>query len=117
MGYDSHITRAEKWLYSMSSPILLDEWRELVEKDLEMNMDGIATATTPLGESITYRNEGLATWYPDLNDKSNKVWFDYKKGRIVVKNPDTKTMKKMQDLIFMGVKYTWTVLLKKSAGN
>ena len=39
MGYDVHITRAEHWTESDSTPIGLDEWLSYVGSDPEMRLD------------------------------------------------------------------------------
>ena len=60
MGYDLHIIRGV----------------ELSDPDLEMHDE--ATATSSAGETVEYRNEGLAmrTAHPDRS----AVWVDYRGG-------------------------------------
>ena len=98
MGYDVHITRASDWADSRSAPIALDDWLAVVRADAEMRLDGFAEASTPDG-TIRYTNEGLAVWtsysgHPD----GRTAWFDYRRGRIVVKNPDDEIVAKMKRL-------------------
>ncbi len=100
MGYDFHITRAADWTESESAPILLDEWKAYVASDPDFRLDNFAEATTPQGTTIRYGNEGLAVWtaYPKHGRDGNIAWFDYRHGRIVVKNADSEIREKMKDL-------------------
>jgi prepilin-type processing-associated H-X9-DG protein len=97
MGYDVHITRAEHWTESESAPITLDEWLDYVAGDREMRMDNFAEAEVE-GGILRYENEGLAVWtaYTGHGSKGNVAWFDYHKGRVVVKNPDNEILGKMR---------------------
>ena len=98
MGYDFHISRAAEWSESESKPISLSEWKEYVASDPEFRFD-TAEATTPKGETIRYVNEGLARWTPrDGLEEGRMGWFDYRRGRIVVKNADQKTIEKMKQI-------------------
>src|SRR5262245_23067010 len=100
MGYDFHITRASAWTDSESAPILLDEWKAFVASHAEFRMDHFAEATTPQGETIRYRNEGLAVWtgYSGHGQDGNTACFDLYGGRIVVKNADDEMREKMKEV-------------------
>jgi hypothetical protein len=98
MGYDLHVTRADDWTESESSPISLNEWLAYVEEDPEMRLDNVAVAR-PEGEPpLVYENEGLAVWtaYSGHDPNGNMAWFDYYNGEIVVKNPDDEIISKMK---------------------
>lgn len=98
MGYDIHITRAEHWTEGKKKPISLKSWIAFVEKDPEMELEGIAIAHGKGQPAISYQNEGLAVWtgYSGHDPNGNKAWFDYRDGRIVVKNPDEEIIAKMK---------------------
>lgn len=100
MGYDVHITRAENWTESEAKPITLAEWSAYVDSDPEMRVDGAAEATTAMGETLRYENEGIAVWtaYSGHDTAGNMVWFDYRDGCIVVKNPDKEIRRKMYSI-------------------
>ena len=99
MGYDVHITRATDWTDAESAPITLDEWLAIVHADPDMRLDGFAEVSTPSG-ALRYKNDGLAVWtkYSGHDDDGNMAWFDYHRGRIVVKNPDEEIRAKMKQL-------------------
>lgn len=96
MGYDVHITLADDWGDSSNTPIALDRWLQYVESDPDMRLDGYAEASTPDG-TLRYENEGLAVWttFSGHDVNGNRAWFDYRDGRIVVKNPDDEILTKM----------------------
>ena len=99
MGYDIHITRAAEWTESEAAPITLDEWKAYVETDPEMRMDNFAETTNTAGETpLRYENEGVAVWtaYSGHEEGGNMGWFDYRDGRVVVKNPDDEILAKMK---------------------
>lgn len=99
MGYEVHITRADEWIESRSSPITLDEWTSYVASDPEMRIDNHA-ALTLKGDVLSYENEGLAVWtaYSGHEADANMAWFDYNEGRIVVKNPDEEILAKIKQI-------------------
>ena len=100
MGYDFHITRASDWTESESHPIRLDEWKAFVSLRPEFRMDNFAEATSPKGEIIRLDNEGLTVWtgYSGHEKHGNMAWFDYCRGRIVVKNADDEIRDKMKEV-------------------
>ena len=87
-----HITKAEHWTDSEASPIGESDWARLVDSDPDLEMTGVAEADTPDG-SLRYENRGLAVWR--RHPSGEKVWFDFRLGRVVVKNPDEATIDKM----------------------
>jgi hypothetical protein len=97
VGYDVHITRADHWTESESDPIALDDWLRYVAGDPEMRLDNFAEAEVE-GDILRYENQGLAVWtaYSGHGLKGNMAWFDYRRGRVVVKNPDDEILGKMQ---------------------
>lgn len=102
MGYDVHITRADQWTDSENCPISLDEWLGHVARDPEMRLDNVATVSSPQGDIIRYENEGLAVWTAHsqcgIGGDMAAVWFDYREGRIVVKNPDEEILGKIRQI-------------------
>ena len=101
MGYDIHITRQENWFDEDDNRnISIDEWKALVTSDPEMRLDNFAEVTTPPGDTLRVENDGLSVWTKYSGDglKGNHAWFDYRKGTIVVKNPDDEILNKMLDI-------------------
>jgi hypothetical protein len=86
MGYDLHVTRGD------SKPIGEAEWRAYVAGDAEFDLTGVAEAQTPDG-TLRYENPGLTCW--SGHPSGERVWFDLRGGRVVVKNPDEPTIGKM----------------------
>jgi hypothetical protein len=86
VGYDLRVTRGE------GKPIAEAEWRAYVAADPELELTGAAEAATPEG-TVRYENPGLARWgrHPD----GEPVWFDFRHGEVIVKNPDEPTIGKM----------------------
>jgi hypothetical protein len=97
MGYDVHIIRAAEWSESEATPITLEEWLAYVAPDPEMRLDGFAEARTPDGRVIRVEGAGLSVWtaWPGEGEGDNHAWMDYRRGRIVVKNPDPAILTKM----------------------
>jgi hypothetical protein len=95
VGYDVHITRKKDWSDKDGPEINLEEWVATVRSDPEMRLDGAAEAVTSSGDRLRYENEGLAVW---TGNPGHEVWFDYRRGRIVVKNPDQQVLRKMYAL-------------------
>jgi hypothetical protein len=86
MGYDLHVTRGD------GQPIGEAEWRAYVASDRELDLTGVAEAETPDG-TLRYENPGLACWRG--HPAGEPVWFDFRDGQVVVKNPDEPTIGKM----------------------
>jgi hypothetical protein len=84
MGYELRIARAEP-----AAPITLDEWLAIVDADPQMQLEGAAEALTSSG-TLRYESPGLA--------KCNSTWFDFRRGRIFVKNPSKDDIAKMKQL-------------------
>jgi hypothetical protein len=97
MGCDVHITRAEHGTESAAAPITLDEWLDYVAHDTEMRLDNFGEAEVE-GEILHYENVGLAVWtaYTGHGSKGNMAWFDFRRGSIVVKNPDAEILGKVR---------------------
>ena len=97
MGYELHITRADRWYEAESNPITLDEWAAYVATDPEMRMDGFAEAQVDSGV-LRYENAGLAVWivYSGHGKNGNMAWFDHSNGEITAKNPDKEIIGKMK---------------------
>jgi hypothetical protein len=98
MGYDVHITRADHWTESGSAPIFLEEWLSYVAADAEMRLDNFPEAEAGTGKVLHYENDGLAVWtaYSGHGVGGNMAWFDYREGKVVVKNPDEEILGKMR---------------------
>jgi hypothetical protein len=94
MGYDLHITRAKLWFNSEDDPITLDEWKAYVAGDPEMTLEGEIEGRSS-DSRIAYKNSGLAVWTKDFGRVG---WFDHRKGKISVKNPDREVALKMLDV-------------------
>jgi hypothetical protein len=98
MGYDVHITRADDWLNAEETPISLAEWQRCVDDDPDLRLDNRAVGTVGGQPAVVYENDGLAVWtaYSGHDPNGNMAWFDYREGRIVVKNPDDEILEKMK---------------------
>jgi hypothetical protein len=77
---------------------VLDEWLRYVASDSEMRLDNFAAAEVGGGEVLRNENNGLAVWtaYSGHDVKGNMAWFDYRRGKVVVKNPDDEILAKMR---------------------
>src|SRR5215472_103147 len=94
MGYDLHITRKARW--SDDGPDIPDsEWEAYATGDPEMTITGAAEANLADGRVLRYENSLIAEWRKPTGET---VWFDFRRGRIVVKNPDDGTIKKMNQV-------------------
>ena len=91
MGYELHITRILEGSGGESKPISLEEWLSYVRGDPEMQIRPAAEATSPKGEVIRIPGEGLALWKEDC-------WFDWRRGKITVKNPSEVVICKMKQI-------------------
>ena len=100
MGYDVHITRAKDWLNAKKKPISLGSWLDYVKDDADMQLEAVAIGRVNGVPAIQYRNEGLAVWlgFSGHDPNGNKAWFDYRDGRIVVKNPSEEILGKMKEI-------------------
>jgi hypothetical protein len=100
VGYEVYATRAVHWVDAATAPIPLDEWLAYVESDPEMRLDGYAEAEVSGGAVLRYENEGLAVWLAWSGDEEdgNRAWFDFRKGCVVVKNPDEEILSKLVDI-------------------
>jgi hypothetical protein len=100
MGYDVHITRKENWFNENGLQIDIDEWKALVLSDPDMRLDGYASAVVGDGSVLRVDSEGLAVWtaYVGAGIGGNDAWFDFRRGNVVVKNPDGAILGKMWQL-------------------
>ena len=101
MGYDIHITRKESWSdEDPKNEITLEEWNNYVSGDSEMRRDDSAESITLSGETVLNVNDGLAVWtrYSQHGINDNYAWFDFRQGKITVKNPDAEIRNKMIDI-------------------
>ena len=96
MGYDVHITRRAEWS-DKGDDIRLDEWIAFVRAAPDMTLTGTAEATVGKGEILRVESPGLATWDGHSQKPSGHdlIWFDHRRGKVVVKNPDTEILMKM----------------------
>jgi hypothetical protein len=92
MGYDVHITRGD-WWEDDRERIDDQEWTSCVERDPDLTITGEVSASTPAGETLTYRNDLLAMW--SAHPSGEPIPFDFRDGRVVVKNPDDSILAKM----------------------
>ena len=97
MGYDLHITRRRKWWAAGEGGEIAEaEWRAVVESDAELRLVEAAEQELPGGAVLAYTNPGLAEWTG--HPEEEVVWFDYRRGNVVVKDPDEVTVSKMKEL-------------------
>ncbi len=96
MGYELYITRADNWYNNEGRELTEATWEAVVESDPEMRISGFGEATTPSGETIRYVNPLLAEWLG--HPEHDVVWFDFRQGNVVVKNPDELTIAKMHEV-------------------
>jgi hypothetical protein len=94
LGYDVYITRKINWFDQNGPEISLADWTALVNSDPELRLDGIAQTQTAAGDMLKYENPGLAMWTSSA-DSNLTTWFDFRRGRIVVKNPGEQALRKM----------------------
>ena len=97
VGYEVHVTRAEHWTESETTPISLAEWLAYVDQDAELRRDGHAEVAAPTGEALRYENDGLVVWttYSQHEVDGNKAWLDHRDGAVVFKNPDEEVLRKL----------------------
>ncbi len=97
MGYDIHITRASEWSESEKTPIAVDAWKKVIAEDKSFVATNAAVATNPkTGEEIRVPGAAMAIWTDSKTGK--QAHFDYRQGRITVKNPDEAMIAKMKDV-------------------
>lgn len=97
MSYELRITRQNHWSDKNEiKEIGEDEWRAVVESDSQMKPEGAATLVAPSGDELVYANPNLAFWLGHSN--GHQVAFDFRRGNVVVKNPDGPTKIKMREL-------------------
>ena len=99
MGYDVHITRRQDW-WEEGEEISIEEWAAYIESDPDMRMENSAEKKTPDGSTIRIESKGLSIWtsYSGHGENGNMAWFDFRDGRITVKNPDKEILGKMYSI-------------------
>ena len=100
MGYEVRITRKQDWSDQEGPEIPLTEWIAVVAADPEMRLDGFADASVGGGAILRIESDGLSVWtaYSRHRENGPMVWFDFRQGNVVVKNPDTEVLRKMWSL-------------------
>jgi hypothetical protein len=99
MGYDVHITRKQDWSDENGPEILLAEWIAVISADQDMRLDGYAETRLSDGSILRVENKGLSVWRAySHHSETAMAWFDFRKGNIVVKNPDLEILQKMWSL-------------------
>lgn len=90
-GFEVYINREKE--KNVLEAISLKEWLNYVESDSEMHHSGFAEATNAIDESIRIEQKGISSW--DAHPGGHQVWFFCSYERIIVKNPDQESIKKM----------------------
>lgn len=90
--YEVHITRTEDWVDSESGPITLDEWKAVVDADVDLSMASIVRMTGPT--RVPLREAWLADWKDAAGDVL--CVFRYTKGRVTVGDPSEAAIAKMK---------------------
>jgi hypothetical protein len=88
MGYDLHVFRGTD--RSAAEPIRLEVWADVVAANPDLRMTGSVEATSPSGEIVRIDHEGLAEWTG--HSSGIPIAVDFRRGRLVVKNPDDETI-------------------------
>ena len=99
MGYDVHITRKTDWADQGGPEILLAEWLDALKLDPEMRLHAFAESSVD-GAILRVEDPGLAVWTRYSGDAadSKHAWFHWRRGEIVVKNPDEEILRKMHSV-------------------
>lgn len=98
-----YITRREDLRdHADKTEISLQEWMGFVKMDPDMRLENETTVKLPDGSDYTYPSPGKAVWlYREAGQASpREVLFDYESGNVVISNPDTATLKKIQHIAF-----------------
>jgi hypothetical protein len=78
-------------------PIPDEEWLRIVADSADLELVGEVTATSPKGEVVRYRNPLLAEW-TQHPDPELRPPFDFRRGQVVVKNPDDPVVARLAAL-------------------
>ncbi len=92
MGYELHVTIGDHW---DDEEIDEDVWQALVAADPELELAGSVGTETPSGDVISYGNELMAMWH---GHPSGPVALDFRRGKVIAKNPDDAIIKKLQSI-------------------
>jgi hypothetical protein len=95
MGYEVHITKKDMHFDEDGEDITLESWKEYVEHDEEMRLDGFAEARTPSG-ILRVEDDSLAVWtgWSKHEVDGGMAWIHHSNGCITTKNPDDEMLKK-----------------------
>ena len=97
MGYDKYITCCDLWGDDNAANMIgKGEWRTVVETDPELSLERVVKAKLPFGKELVYENPLLAMWLAHPN--GSPVPFDFRRGRVIVKNPDAAILNKMRQI-------------------
>lgn len=93
MGYDLHITKADRWIDSREHPIVASEWHALVAADrsLQVRTEDFLDYEDDAGQ---VRRIHPVVWTADPDRPY--LWF--KDGEITVKFPGEATIAKMKEI-------------------
>lgn len=80
MGYDLNITRAKYTFEAKENPITLEDWKNYISVDPDLELQEEVSQTLPNGQVLSMKREGMAAW----NYNSNTVIFCYSNGLIKV---------------------------------
>jgi hypothetical protein len=97
VGYDIHITRKTNWFDESGPEITLNEWKQYIESDPEMRLDGYAEAKCADGSVLRVNDSSMAVWikHPQHESGEGLAWLWVFYGNIQAKNPDEDTRRKM----------------------
>ena len=102
MSYEVHITRKVRgWNDATdAAAISLDEWREYVSGDPEMQADDFVNTTYRTSEVTDWQLNGTSVWVPySKNGRHGRyARFVHQGDRVTVENPDEEILGKMQDI-------------------
>jgi len=97
MGYELHIVRLDDYNDGEEeSKISLEEWLAYVEIDNELELTNGYELNIPGIENTWQEVPGFCNWlgHPK-SDAGTLPWFDFSRGSVSAKYPDSHTIKKM----------------------
>lgn len=93
MAYELHITKKPNWSFK-GPDISGNDWIAYLGSDPELQPSSPVAVTMSDGSTYRHENPFLAKWTG--HSSGTPVWFDYRDQHVVVKNPDSETIAKMQ---------------------
>lgn len=81
LGYDLNITRANYTFEAKEHPITLEEWKNYISVDPDIELQEEVSQTLPNGKVLSMKREGMAAW----NYNGDTVIFHYSNGLIMVR--------------------------------